>query len=140
MPLNLSHGTSEKRYGLFGLAILLFILGATAVFLGSSSFAPRSLGAVAIIASVYLVRISRAHARRGPTNRTDQGAKVSTSRRPRRTTWLAGVALLLLAVASFFTMYSDALHGGHNAWPAYLFAGAIIACAIVWGWLISRLL
>jgi len=52
--------------------------------------------------------------------------------------WFAGIALSLLAGVSYLLMYIDALHGGHTAWPAELFFGVGIACAAVWGCIISK--
>ena len=54
--------------------------------------------------------------------------------------WTVGVALLLLAGASFFYLYQDALHGYQEALPVYVFAGVGLACALVWSYLVSKVL
>jgi putative flippase GtrA len=53
--------------------------------------------------------------------------------------WIVGFVLLLLAGVSYLLMYIDSLHGGHTAWPVYLFAGVGIVCAGVWGYIASTL-
>ena len=44
----------------------------------------------------------------------------------------------MLGVA-FFLLHMDALNGGHEAWPADLFAGVGLACAILWGVLVAKI-
>jgi hypothetical protein len=54
--------------------------------------------------------------------------------------WIIGAALLLLTGVSFFYLYQDALHGYHEALPVYVFAGVGLACALVWSYLVSKML
>ena len=124
----------QKRYGLFILAIFLLLSAGAAFYLASDSLAIRSLAAVAGIASVYLVRISHVHTE-------DSGARVdfTASERPGRLMLFVGIALLVLAGVSYWLMHIDALHGGHTGWPAYMFAGVAVACAVVWGYIITKL-
>jgi len=124
----------QKRYGLFILAIFLLLSAGAAFYVASDSLPIRSLAALALIASVYLVRVSHVHTR-------DSGARVdfTASERPRATVWFLGIALLGLAGVSYWLMHIDALHGGHTGWPAYMFAGVAVACAVVWGYIITKL-
>lgn len=132
MVLIVSEKTPRKSYSLFALAILLLMSGGVALFIGSGHLAIRSFGLVACIASVYLVRISNIHARPAlPDSRATE--------LPGRLIWIIGVASLVLLGASFLYLYSDALHGYHEILPVYVFAGAGIACAIVWSYLASRI-
>ena len=134
----MSQTAPQKRYGLFSLAILLLLLGGASFFIGSRTFVIRSLGALACIASVYLVRISNVRDR--PFSVVGSSQVAGSTRRPGRLTWSIGVVSLLLAGASFLYLYNDALHGYHEALPVYVFAGTALACALVWSYLVSRLL
>jgi len=58
----------------------------------------------------------------------------------RRVMWFVGIALLLLTGVSFLYLYNDALHGYHEALPVYLFAAVGLACALVWSYLVSKIL
>lgn len=131
---------TRKRYSLFVLAIVLLLLGGAALFLGAHNFAIRTVGVVGCIVSVYLVRISNVHTRSTATPVPDQRTGTEAKKGPGRLMWMAGVVLLLLAVASFFYLYQDALHGYQEALPVYVFAGVGLACALVWSYLISKLL
>jgi len=130
---------TKKRYSLFVLAIVLLLLGGAALFLGTHNFAIRTIGIVACIVSVYLVRISNVHSR--PTApvvpvappRTEANLGVG------RVMWLVGIVLLLLTAASFFYLYRDALDGYQDALPVYVFAGVGLTCTLVWSYLISKL-
>lgn len=130
----------QKRYGLFSLAILLFLLAGAALFLGSHNFAIRSVGLVGCIVGVYLVRASNVHAPRASAVAAGEGPDSREKKRPGPLMWTVGVALLLLAGASFFYLYQDALHGYQEALPVYVFAGVGLACALVWSYLVSKVL
>jgi hypothetical protein len=131
----MSQGAPQKRYGLFSLAILLLLLGGASLFLGSRTFVIRSLGALACIASVYLIRMSNVRAR--PFS-VVSGQIAGSTRLPGRLTWSIGAVSLLLAGASFLYLYNDALHGYQEVLPVYVFAGTALACALVWSYLVSR--
>src|ERR1700737_4300178 len=124
----------QKRYGLFVLAVLLLLLGGAALFVGSHNITIRFLGLAAVMASTYLVRISNVHTRSTLAVTSDQATK-----RQGYLMWIVGFVLLLLAGGSYLLMYIDSLHGGHTAWPVYLFAGVGIVCAGVWGYIASKL-
>jgi hypothetical protein len=133
------HGAPRKRYGLFILGIFLFLSGGAALYAGSHNFAIRSLGLVAIVASTYLVRISRVHSRAGSSEASGQGVDSKAAGRPGRLLWTASIALLLLAGVSYRYLYNDALHGYHEVLPVYVFAGVGVACVLVWSYLVSRI-
>lgn len=137
--MTVSQETPRKRYGLLILAILLLLSGGGALYAGSHNFAIRSLGLVAIVASAYLVRISRVHNRSGSSAASGQGIDSKAARRPGRLLWTVSVALLLLAGVSYLYLYNDALHGYHEVLPVYMFAGVGLACVLVWSYLVSRI-
>ncbi len=128
--MTVPESAAQKTYGLFILAIFLLLSAGAALYVGSNSFTIRCLAAVALIASVYVVRISHVHTR-------DSGARVdfTAGRRPSPMIWFVGIALLVLAGISYLVV----LDGGHTAWPVYLFVGVAIACAVVWGYIVTKL-
>lgn len=123
----------RKSYSLFVLAILLLLFGGVAFALGGHDFTIRTLGLLAIVASTYLVRMSNVRDATGPA----PGLKIDQD--PGRMLWVISIALVPLLVASFFLLHVDALNGGHDAWPVYLFAGVVLVCAGVWGALVARI-
>lgn len=124
----------QKRYGLFILAIFLLLSAGAAFYVESDSLAIRSLAAVALIASVYLVRISHVHAR-STSVASSRRVDFTASERPQPMIWFVGIALFVLAGVSYLLI----LDGGHTAWPVYVFAGIAVACACVWGYIITKL-
>ena len=125
--------------GLFVLAILLLLLGGVGIYIGSNNYPIRVLGLASIMASVYLARISRV--RNGPSLSETRGlgTNCKTQKGPGRLLWIISLALVPLLGASAFLLHIDAVNGGHEAWPADIFAGVVLACAIVWGYLAARI-
>jgi hypothetical protein len=133
MSAVMSGGMHTKRYVLRSLALLLALLGAVLFFLESHDFVIRSFGLLAMLASLQLVRMSRA---RTPSyGRLD----LAGSNRPGCIMWIVGIGLLLLAGFSFWLLDIDALHGGHALWPVYLFAGVGLVCGIAWVYIFTKL-
>lgn len=129
---------SRKAHGLFSLAVLLLLLGGAALLLEPHSFVIRSLGLLAILGSVQLVRMSRVPAAdRLPAN--GEWIDPTGPKGPSRPMWLVGFGLLALAGLSLWLLYLDGLHGAHALWPVYLFAAVGLACAGVWGAILANL-
>jgi hypothetical protein len=137
--MNSSQNVARKRYSLFVLAILLLLLGGAAIYVGSYNYPIRGLGAVAVLASVYLVRISHVHDRSGFPEANVRGTDLKTAKGPGRLLWIISIALVPLLGAAYFLLHIDAVNGGHEAWPADVFAGVGLACAIVWGYLAAKI-
>lgn len=131
---------SKRKYGLFTLAVLLLLLGGTALFVGSDDFSIRSLGVLACLLSVYCVRISNIHSRSVSTSITTQRTKSKLATRVGRPVWVVSIILLPTLGLSFLCLYRDAIHGYQEVWPVYLFAGVAVVCALCWSYLVSRLL
>jgi hypothetical protein len=134
-----SQNVVRKRYGLFVLAILLLLFGGVGIYLGSHNYAIRVLSLVAIMASVYLTRISHVHDRSGLPEASGRGEGLKTAKGPGRLLWVVSIALVALLGASFFLLHIDAINGGHEAWPADVFAGVGLVCAIVWSYLAAKI-
>jgi hypothetical protein len=134
-----SQNAARKRYVLFVAAILLLLLGGVGIYLGSQNYPIRVLGLVAIMASAYLVRISQVHGRSDLPEARGQVKGLKTANGPGRLLWVISMALVLLLSGAYFLMYIDAKNGGHEAWPADVFAGVVLACAVVWGYLAAKI-
>lgn len=122
--------TYRKTYGLPIASVLLLLLGGASLSFGSRNPAIRPLAGVEILASMYLLRVSR---RSHPVAADEQ--KASKAEGAPRWLWIVSIALLLLAGTSLLSMYIDALQGGRKVWPVDVFAGVALACAIVWSYL-----
>jgi len=138
-PVIAFQNVARKRYGLFVLAILLLLLGGVGIYVGSQSYLIRALGLVAIVASVYLVRISHVHDRSGFPEASGQRTDPKIAKSPGRLLWIVSLILVPLLGASLFLLHMDAVNGGHQAWPADVFAGVGLACAIIWGYLAAKI-
>jgi hypothetical protein len=123
-----------KRYFLLALAIALLGIGGAALFLGRNDFLLRSVGLAAILGSVPIARISGFHPRFLP----DRSAAVIS--RPGPILWLVGLVLAATVGVTYYALYRDALGGGNEVLPVYLFAAAAVVCTAFWGYLVSRLL
>jgi hypothetical protein len=128
-----SQNVARKRYSLFVLAILLLLLAAACFLLGSNYSGIRPFAGLAVLASVYLVRISNVRGQQAVPIVLVQGADAKAEKQQDRRLWIISLALVPLLGASLLLMYIDALNGGHDAWPAYVFAGVGLVCAGVWG-------
>lgn len=131
---------TRKRYGLFVLAILLLLLGGAGIYVGSHNYPIRALGLVAIMASTYLVRISRVHDRSGLPDVSGSRIDLKIAKGPGRLLWIVSLALVPLLGAAYFLMHIDFVNGGQVAWPVDVFAGVALACAIVWSYLGAKIL
>ena len=131
---------SKRKLGLFGLAIVLLLLGGVALVMGSNDVAIRSLAMLAIIISVYCVRQSNIFIRPASANTIIQQTRSKLPTRPGRSTWIASIILLPLLGLSFVWLYSDAAHGYHQIWPVYFFTGKAIICTLYLSYLVARLL
>ena len=136
----MSQTGSQERYGLFILSILVFLAGATVFVLKFDNVGIRALSGLCFIVSVYLVRKSSVHRRPTLANATGEGGNADAQERPGRTMWTVGIALVPLAMGSYFWLYEDALHGYNEALPVYVFAGVALACTLVWPYLLAKVL
>lgn len=137
--MSASQNEVPKRYGLFVLAILLLLSGGVCLYLGSHNLLIRVLGLVAIIASTHLVRISHVHDRAGLPDASGRGNLLQRAKGAGRLPWVLSFASLVSLVAAYYLMYIDAANGGHEAWPADVFAGVGFACVVVWTYLAAKI-
>ncbi|GEM_PF-1108849 len=131
---------SKGNIGLFISAIVLLLSGGVALVMGSNDVAVRSLAMLAIVISVYCVRLSNISTRSDSANTIIQQTRSKLPTRPSRSIWIVSIMLLPLLGLSFVWLYSDAAHGYHQIWPVYFFTGTAIACTLCWSYLVARLL
>lgn len=130
----------RQSHGLYAIAVLLFLAGATLFFLAFTDFGLRSLGILACIVSTYFVRKSGLSVRSMSVGVAGKQLEPGTATRPGYLTWTISLILLPVLVVSFLCLYSDARHGYQEAWPVYLFAVTAAVCSLFWSYLAARLL
>lgn len=135
-----SQGVPQKRYNLLALAVLLLALACALFVTAPNSFMMRSLGLVAILVSVWLVRVSNVHSQASNGSKGDEETGSATGKRLGGVDWIVGVTSLLAAGAAYLYLRNDALTGYHQILPVYVFAGVGVVCMVVWGYLAVKLL
>jgi|SRR5579864_6201839 len=140
MSVTTSQNSTRKRYSLLALAILLLLFGGVCLYRGSHDFQIRSLGLAAILASTYLVRMSRVPGRTDLPDPNGQRKDFITSKGPSRRLWIASAALIPVLGVAILMMCSDTVTDGGNAtWPVDVFAWVAVVCTIVWSYLAAKI-
>jgi len=129
-----------RNNSLFILAILLLVLAGIALYRGSNDREMRSLGAMACVASAYLIHKSKSQSQSVSAGTTDQWANSKAANRPGRLMWTIGAASLLLMGVSYFFLRNDAAQGYHQIWPVYLFFWVMVVCGLFLAVLVGRLI
>ena len=122
-----------------GLAVALVAFAGVTFFLWSSSFWLRLPGLLAILATVWLVRLSNAYVRRAQGQVAGERSSANAARRIGWLAWTLAAGALVACGVLYLVMYADALHGGREGWPAYAFAAAVLALAATGGYVIMKL-
>lgn len=128
-----------KRYGLLALAAFLLVLGGAAIYVGSHNYPIRALGLVAVMASAYLVRVSRVRGQSEFPGANGPSTALEMTKGPGRLAWVLALALVVLLGISYFLLHEDAVHGGNARWPADLFAWLGLAFAVVSGYIAAKI-
>lgn len=129
----------KRRYGLFALAIALFLAGGAAIFVGFNNPLALAFAGLMIVASVRLVKASNVH---GGTRHADGSlgnADPDGTKRPGLLAWTLGVGSAAAVGISFFYLYKDAVNGYHGIVPVYAFAASALVAAVVWSYLAAKL-
>lgn len=137
MPMTVSQSVPKKRYSLFVLAILLDLFAVATFIVAPHDFILRSLGILALLASVQLVRVSNVHKRPGFTS--FRGSFAIAAKRPEPIAWILAAASIVVLGISYLYLSIDIRHGGQEAWPLDFFVGAILGCVLSVGYLVARL-
>lgn len=134
--MNTSQKIPRKRFGVVVLAVILLIIGGVLIYIGSHNFLIRAVGIAFVMASTYLIQISNARNRSAAPDASSEVNNRKTANAARRVLWIASVSLVPILAGAWYLLHLDAVKGGHTAWPAYLFAGIGLVCAVVWSLLI----
>jgi len=132
-------GNPKKNYGLFALAIVLLIAGLVINVVYFRDFPLRSFGLLIFIGGVFLVRLSNVHDIKAGRFTASQTVNASGRKRPGFIAWALSFACAVAIALSYICMRNDALAGGHEAWPAYAFAASAVVAAVVWGYVVAKL-
>jgi uncharacterized integral membrane protein len=135
----MSQRMTHKRYSLFFVAILLLLLGGVGIYLGSHNYPIRALGVIMVMGSAYFFRISNVNDGSGLPDGSGRCTDLKTANGPGRLLWIVSMALVPLLGAAVFLLHTDEVNGGHETWPADLFAGVGLASAVVWGCLVAKI-
>lgn len=130
----------RRKYSLFVLAIIVLLLGGAALFFGSNNPMMLALGGLMCVLSAYLVKLSNVHGKAGSAVAGRDGVGLGALRHPRPGVWAVGAAALVALGISFFYLHQDAVRGYHEILPVYAFTALVLICAVVWGYLISKLM
>lgn len=120
-----------RRYGMFALAIATFLLGVTAIFIGFNNLMSLAFAGLMMMVSAYFVKASRA-----------DGTSRDIETRPDRSKvqlWISCIVATAALVVSFAFLYRDAIHGYHDVWPVFAFAGSGLVALAVWGFVVAKL-
>lgn len=129
-----------RRYGLLALALILILSGGIVIYIGSHNFAIRAVGIAIVMASTYLVQISNSQNRSKLSAASGEMSKRDTGSVVGRVLWIFSLSLLPILAGAWYMLHLDAVNGGQEAWPADLFAGVGLVCAVVWGLLVAKIL
>ncbi len=130
----------RKRYGIFALAVVLFLSGVV-LLVGGNNLLIRSFSGLMFVISVYLLKISNVHDRAGVIAVSgNEKYPEETTNHPSPVMWTVGIGALVVAVGAFLFLYRDALEGYQEIWPVYAFAGVGLVCALIWGYLMAKLI
>ena len=139
--MNVSLNEPRKRkYGLFILGLFFLLLAGVGLVMGSNNVGIRSMAMLAIIISVYCVRVSNIRVDPDSVITTSQQTRFELPAGPSRSLWIVSLILLPAFGLSLFWLYRDAAQGYHQFWPVYCVAGVAIVCALCWSYLVARLL
>jgi hypothetical protein len=129
----------RRNRGLFVIGIALLLSGGLGIYVGSHNYPVRALGVVSVMVSAYVLRISRFPNRSGSAEASGRQSDLKIGEGAGRLLWTISLGLVPLLGAALFLLHRDAANGGHEAWPADVFAGIALACAIVWGYLMAKI-
>lgn len=132
-------GDPKKNYGLFALAIVLLISGLVINVIYFKDFPLRSFGLLIFVGGLFLVKLSNVRSVKAGGFTVSQTVNPAESKPPGLIAWALSVACAGAIVLSYICMRNDALAGGHEAWPAYAFAGSAVIAAMVWGYVVAKL-
>lgn len=118
-----------KNCGRLFTAVFLLTLGAVGLYLGLHNHLFRSLGLLAIMMAMYVIK-PRSRQSDPPAG---AGADLSLRKvkRPAPLLWGASLALVPILGIALLLVHNDAANGGHEVWPLDVLFGVILVCCVM---------
>ena len=135
-----TQGQPAKRCGLFSLAVVLLLSGFIVNVIYFKDFPIRSLGLLMCVVGALLVKASNVRGVKWARLTNGQNLNPVARKRPGALAWALSVASALGIGISYVFLRRDALAGGHEVWPAYAFAVSALIAAVIWGYVVSKLM
>lgn len=142
MPSALMTIPSEARrkfYSLRALALVLMVSAGAILILRPHDFGAQLLVALAIFASVLIVRYSNASAWRARGQVVAEWSPATATKRVGRLAWTLTAMSLIACGVFYFLMYLEQLHGGKVLWPVYAFFVAALALTVTASYVVMRI-
>lgn len=125
--MNIPPQVRRKFYTLRALALVLMVFAGAVFILRPHDFGAQLLIALAIFASVSIVRYSNASVWRARGQVVGEWSPAAAAKRVGRLAWTLTAVSLFACGVCVFIVYLDALHGGKKVWPADALFVAVLA-------------
>lgn len=137
--MNIPPQVRKKFYTLRALAVVLMVFAGAIFMLRPHDFGAQLLIALAIFASVSIVRYSNASVWRARGQVVGEWSPATAAKRVGRLAWTLTAVSLFACGVCVFIVYLDALHGGKEVWPAYALFVAVLALAATASYVVMRI-
>jgi len=124
----------SKRYLLLAAAFAFVAAGMVGIYLGVNNLALRTAGMLACVISTFLVRASVAAGK----GEVPQSSMETVRQRPGSRMWAIALVLVATVPTTYWLLYRDALNGGKEVAPLYLFVAAVLVAASYLGYLFAK--
>jgi hypothetical protein len=129
----------NNQRGLFVLGLVTLLSGGVVAASRFDNFKYWSLGFLACVVGLWLMRISKSQGLSGGRQIYQESANPAKLERPRVLVWMLGGASVFALVLSFFLLRLDAQEGGHWTWPLYAVLISTLASAVTWGYIFAKM-
>ena len=122
----------RKRKAKFLLALLIILIGGSVMYKGDHDPRIRAFGLAIVLLAVQIGKVANDQYRASLNLNSVDVDRPKSSNALTRVLWIVSLCLVPILGIAWYLLDSDARHGGHVAWPAGLFAGVGLVCAVVW--------
>ena len=138
-PVPTAARRSNRIIRIIGIGFVLLGIALFAAGSFAHNWTPRVYGLLAAFGGVLFARASFD---RVPSPGTDSGEEAvpKAVRRFDRVTRIIGIGLVPLMAFSAVALYHSAATGYHEVWPVYTSFVIAVMCALVWAYLLARLI
>lgn len=137
--MNIPPHVRRKFYALRALALVLMVFAGAIFILRPHNFGAQLLIALAIFASILIVRYSNASVWRARGQVVGERSPATAAKRVGRLAWALTAVSLIACGVFYFLMYLDQLHGGKVLWPVYAFFVAVLALTVTASYVVMRI-